>query len=226
MTTYLLTGATRGIGFEFARQLSQRGKDDIILATARDPAKATDLARLVHEVIPLDVADETSIQKLSDHLKGRPVDVLINNAGVSSEQKSVSDLTMADLRRVFEINSFGPLLVTKSVLANLRKGERKTVFNISSQLGSITNNKGGSSYPYRASKSALNQLTVSLAHELKGEAFCCVVAHPGWVKTDMGGQAAPLEPKDSVKALLELIDRLRPQDTGSFFNYDGKPMPW
>lgn len=226
MTTYLITGATRGIGLEFARQLSRRGKDHTILATARDPGKSQDLARLVHEVFPLDVADEASIMRMAELVKDRPIDVLINNAGVGSEEKSITDLTQGELRRVFAVNSFGPLLVTKALLKNLRGGTGKTVFNITSQLGSITNNKGGSSYPYRASKSALNQLTVSLSNELKGEGFCCVVAHPGWVKTDMGGQAAPLEPEDSVKGMLEVIDRLKPADTGTFFNYDGSTLPW
>lgn len=226
MTTYLLTGATRGIGLEFARQLSQRGKEAVILATARDPGKHAELARLVHEVLPLDVADPASIDALPGLLKDRPIDVLINNAGVSSDQRSVADLSMAELQRVFAVNSFGPMLVVQKALANLRKGDRKVIFNISSQLGSITNNKGGSSYPYRASKTALNQLTVSLSSELAGEGFCCVVAHPGWVRTDMGGPNATLSPEESVRSMLKVIDGLTGKDSGKFFNYDGAPLPW
>lgn len=225
-TTYFLTGANRGIGLEFARQLSQRGTDVVIIATARKPAEATELARLVHQVLPLDVADEASLAALSGLLKDRPIDVLINNAGVGSDQSTIEKLTLAELQRVFGINSFGPLLVAKAVLPNLRAGQRKTIFNITSQLGSITNNKGGSSYPYRASKSALNQLTVSLSNELKKEGFCCTVAHPGWVQTDMGGPNATLKPDESVKGLLAVIDRLTPEDSGTFFNYDGKTLPW
>lgn len=224
MTTYLITGANRGIGLEFARQLSTR-KDSVILATAREPEKAQDLARLVHRVIPLDVADEASIAGLGAQVK-EPVDILINNAGVGSDQKSINELTMDELRRVFAVNSFGPLLVAKALLSNLRAGGRKTIFNITSQLGSIANNKGGSSYPYRGSKSALNQMAVCLANELRGEGFTCVVAHPGWVKTDMGGQAAPLSPEQSVTGLLGVIDKLKPSDSGTFFNYDGGTLPW
>lgn len=223
-STYLITGANRGLGLEFARQLSTRGER--ILATARDPDKATDLARLVHQVIPLDVADERSIEGLTEHVGDQAIDVLINNAGISSETRSINDLTAAALQKAFMVNSTGPMLVTKVLLKNLRAGSRKLVFNISTQLASIANNNGGSTYGYRASKTALNQLTVSLSNELKGEGFTCVVAHPGWVRTDMGGPQATLAPEESISALLKLIGGLKPEDTGKFFNYDGKPMPW
>jgi NAD(P)-dependent dehydrogenase (short-subunit alcohol dehydrogenase family) len=225
MTTYLITGANRGLGLEFARQLSKR-PDTTIIATARQPEKATDLARLVHQVLPLDVTDADSLRALAVTLKDRPIDVLINNAGVSSEVKSVAKLDLAELQRVFAINAFGPMLVTGAVLENLRAGRRKTVFNITSQLGSIASNTGGSSYAYRASKTALNQLTVSLSHELKAEGFTCVAVHPGWVQTDMGGKNAPLTTEVSIAAMLRVIDDLKPEDTGKFLNYDGAPLPW
>lgn len=222
--TYLVTGANRGLGLEFARQLAARG--DQILATARDPERATDLARLVHDVIPLDLLNPKSIEGLAERIGDRPIDVLINNAGAASESKSIEAVGFDELQRAFAINSTGPMLVTRAVLKNLRAGQRKTVFNISSQLGSIANNRGGSSYGYRASKAALNQLTVTLANELRPEGFTCVVAHPGWVQTDMGGRNAPMQPEESVGHLLRLIDRLKPDDSGKFFNYDGTTLPW
>jgi NAD(P)-dependent dehydrogenase (short-subunit alcohol dehydrogenase family) len=224
MATYLITGANRGLGLEFARQLAQ--KNHTILGTAREPAKALDLARVAHQVIPLDVADAVSIAALRDHVKDRPIDVLINNAGVSSDSKSIETLNPAELDRVFRINAFGPLLVAKALLSNLKAAERKLIFNITSQLGSIANNKGGSSYGYRGSKAALNMLTRSLANELRPAGFTCIVAHPGWVQTDMGGPNATLTPEESVKGLLALADRLKPDDTGKFFNYDGGELPW
>jgi NAD(P)-dependent dehydrogenase (short-subunit alcohol dehydrogenase family) len=226
MTTYLITGANRGIGLEFARQLSKRGAETTILATAREPDKATDLARLVHEVLPLDVADEPSLAKLPALLKDRPIDVLINNAGVTGKAKSIADLQLADLQRVFAVDAFGAMLVSKAVLPNLRKGAAKKVFNITSQLGSIKNNTGGSTYEYRASKAALNQLTVCMANELRADGFTCVVVHPGWVQTDMGGKNATLKPEESVAAMLKLLDALKPDDTGKFLNYDGSTLPW
>jgi NAD(P)-dependent dehydrogenase (short-subunit alcohol dehydrogenase family) len=222
--TYLVTGANRGIGLELARQLSVRGER--ILGTARRPAEATDLARLCHQVIPLDAADEASIDALPGHVKGQPIDVLVNNAGVSSEAASIERLTAGELRRVFMINAFAPLLVTRALLPNLRASARRVVFNITSVLGSISRNTGGSSYPYRASKAALNQLTVSLAHELRREGFTCVVAHPGWVRTDMGGPNATISPEQSAAGLLRVIDGLTPADSGRFFNYDGTTIPW
>ncbi|MCC6675514.1 MAG: SDR family oxidoreductase [Phycisphaerales bacterium] len=226
MPTYLITGANRGLGLEFARQLSTRGKDTVILATAREPDKATDLARLVHEVLPLDAADPASHAALAAKLGDRPVDVLINNAGVSSDANSLEKLTMEELQRVFAVNAFAPLLIAKAILRNIRAGDRKTIFNITSQLGSIANNKGGSSYPYRASKTALNQLTVSLSNELKGEGFTCIMVHPGWVKTDMGGPNATLTPEQSIEGMLKLLDGLKPEDTGKFYDYSGKTLPW
>lgn len=225
MPTYLITGGNRGLGLEFARQLSKR-EGVTLIATARDVAKATDLARLVHEMIPLDLQDEESIRELGKRLGDRPIDVLINNAGVSSDQKTVASLTQAELRRVFDVNAFGPMLVTRHLLAGLRAGTRKTVFNITSVLGSIAGNSGGSSYAYRASKAALNMLTVSLANELRGEGFTCVVVHPGWVQTDMGGPSAPLTVEQSVTAMLKLLDGLKPADTGRYFNHDGASIAW
>lgn len=225
MPTYLITGGNRGLGLEFARQLSKRSGVTII-ATARDVARATDLARLVHQVLPLDVQDEESIRVLGKRLADRPIDVLINNAGVSSDQKTVESLTQAELRRVFDVNAFGPMLVARHVLAGLRAGERKTVFNITSLLGSIAGNSGGSSYAYRASKAALNMFTVSLANELRGEGFTCVAVHPGWVQTDMGGPSAPLTVEQSVTAMLKILDGLKPGDTGRFFDHDGTTIPW
>lgn len=223
-TTFLVTGATRGIGLEFARQLSQRGDD--VLATARDPKNAGELTSFRLSIGGLDVSDPISIEGLTEALAGRPIDVLINNAGVGSPTKSINDCTADELQRVFMINSVAPMLVAKAVLPSLRLGSRKLIVNISSQLASITNNTGGSSYAYRASKTALNQLNKSLASELAPEGFTCVVVHPGWVRTDMGGANAPIVPADSVKLLLKLIDALTPADNGKFFNNDGTTLPW
>jgi NAD(P)-dependent dehydrogenase (short-subunit alcohol dehydrogenase family) len=224
MATYLITGANRGLGLEFARQLA--AANHTVLGTARDPDQALDLARLAHQVVRLDVADAQSIAAVREHVGERPIDVLINNAGVSSESRSVETLDAAELQRVFMINALGPMLVTQAVLPNLRAGERKLIFNITSQLGSIQNNRGGSSYGYRGSKAALNMLTRCLANELRPQGFTCVVAHPGWVQTDMGGRQAPLKPEESVRDLLALMGTLTVESSGEFFNHDGSKLPW
>jgi NAD(P)-dependent dehydrogenase (short-subunit alcohol dehydrogenase family) len=222
--SWLITGASRGIGLEFVRQLAARGHR--VLATARDPAKAPHLAPPAHAVLPLEATDDRSILALTDRLAAHPIDVLVNNAGVSSETRSIADLTSEALLRVLHVNAAAPLVVVRAALPALRAGARRTIINISSQLGSIANNSGGSTYAYRASKAALNMLTVSLANELRPEGFTCVAMHPGWVRTDMGGPQAPLTPTDSVASMIAVIERLTATDSGRFLNYDGKPLPW
>jgi NAD(P)-dependent dehydrogenase (short-subunit alcohol dehydrogenase family) len=224
--TMIVTGASRGIGLEMCRVLATRGDRVIATARATTPALAELASAHGVEVMELEVTDAGSINALAKRLSGRPIDALINNAGVSSTAKSISELTMEELQRVFAINASAPMLVAAALLPNLRLGARKVVMNISSQLASIANNKGGSTYPYRASKTALNQLTVCMANELRAEGFCCVCVHPGWVKTDMGGPNAPLLPPESAGYLIRLLDGLTLAKSGSFLNYDGAAMPW
>jgi NAD(P)-dependent dehydrogenase (short-subunit alcohol dehydrogenase family) len=224
--TMIVTGASRGIGLEMCRVLATRGDRVIATARATTPALAELASAHGVEVMELEVTDAGSINALAKRLSGRPIDALINNAGVSSTAKSISELTMEELQRVFAINASAPMLVAAALLPNLRLGARKVVMNISSQLASIANNKGGSTYPYRASKTALNQLTVCMANELRADGFCCVCVHPGWVKTDMGGPNAPLLPPESAGYLIRLLDGLTPAKSGSFLNYDGATMPW
>lgn len=220
MTTYLVTGANRGIGLEICRFLKGRG--DRVIAAVRDPSKG---GLEADKAVRVDVADPASIEALGAQV-GEPIDILINNAGVSTEQRTLEQQTAQELHRVFGINAFSPLLITKALLPDLRKGTKRVVMNVSSQLGSVANNTGGSSYPYRASKTALNCLTVCLANELKPENFAVVAVHPGWVRTDMGGPNAPMTPPESAQHLVALADRLTAADTGKFLNFDGKPMPW
>jgi NAD(P)-dependent dehydrogenase (short-subunit alcohol dehydrogenase family) len=222
----IVTGASRGIGLEMCRVLATRGDRVIATARATTPALAELASAHGVEVMELEVTDAGSIKALAKRLSGRPIDALINNAGVSSTAKSISELTMEELQRVFAINASAPMLVAAALLPNLRLGARKVVMNISSQLASIANNKGGSTYPYRASKTALNQLTVCMANELRADGFCCVCVHPGWVKTDMGGPNAPLLPPESAGYLIRLLDGLTSAKSGSFLNYDGATMPW
>lgn len=223
-STYLVTGSNRGLGLEFVKQLSARG--DVVIGTVRDVAKAKEEPEHAATLVPLELSDPASIDTLPTHVGDRAIDVLINNAGVSSDSRTLAETRMEELHRVFAVNSFAPVLVTKALLPNLRKGARKLVVTVSSQLGSITNNSGGSSYAYRGSKAAVNMLTVSMHHELKGDGISCVVVHPGWVQTDMGGPNAPLKPDESVAHLIKLIDKLTTGDSGKFFNYDGSILPW
>lgn len=227
--TSLVTGANRGIGLEFTRQLKQRGER--LIVTARDPDAAGELRALLDQgdrIEPLDVADPGSAARLGNQLGGERIDVLINNAGVGGKGQKLEETDTENILRVLDVNSVGPMRVTRALLPQLRAGGRKLIVNVSSQLGSITNAKGGSSYAYRSSKAALNMLTRHLAVELGAEGFTCVTIHPGWVQTDMGGPQAHLTTAQSVSSILtSIIDAAeRDSHNGTFRNYDGSELPW
>jgi NAD(P)-dependent dehydrogenase (short-subunit alcohol dehydrogenase family) len=224
-STILITGANRGIGLELVRRLKGRG--DRVIGTARNPGKAKELAALADEVVELDVTDRKQIARLSKSVGRDGLDVLINNAGVASRRTGkLETLDEDEFEEVFRVNALAPMLVTRALLPALRAGRRKIVMNISSQLASIANNTGGSSYAYRASKSALNQLNRCLHNELSPEGFVCLAVHPGWVRTDMGGPEAHLSVEESVAGLLGVLDAAGPRTSGGFWNYDGTALPW
>lgn len=255
MATYVITGCNRGLGLEMAAQLAARGEQ--VIATARRPEKASDLGELAVEVVPLDITDTSSVDALRERLAGRPVDVLINNAGIGVDAQPLEELEFRELNEFFEVNSIGALRVARALLGNLEKGG-KTIVNITSRVGSVGLNgttirelrlprlpgrvgtivvryerprqtAGGArrpSYGYRASKAALNMLTRGLAGELGPKGFICIVLHPGWVRTEMGGAKAPLTPGESVSGMLRVMGDLTPADNGEFLDYRGVRIPW
>jgi NAD(P)-dependent dehydrogenase (short-subunit alcohol dehydrogenase family) len=220
----LVTGADRGIGLAFARALTARG--GVVIATARHPEKARDLAGLPLRLESLDLADGWSIANLARALSGETIDVLINNAAIGERGPGFAEIPMKDLEKAFRVNAIGSTAVTQALLPNLRAGRRRMVVNLSSGLGSISGNESGGWIAYRASKAALNQLTRTMAAELKKDRFICIAMSPGWVRTDMGGPGATLSPEDSVAAMLGVMDRLTPSDTGRFLDHRGKEVPW
>lgn len=223
-STVVVTGANRGLGLELARQLAARG--DRVIATARDPGTAHELRRLPVRVEALDVADAGSVADFATSLKGEAIDVLVNNAGMGGARDAFQDVDWRTVATFFEVNSIGPMRVVQSLLPNLRASKRRLVASITSRMGSIDDNTSGGAYGYRASKAALNMLNKSLSIDLSREGFTCVVLHPGWVRTDMGGAGAPLDATTSVAGLLRVIDGLGPQDTGRFLDFEGTPIPW
>jgi NAD(P)-dependent dehydrogenase (short-subunit alcohol dehydrogenase family) len=223
-STYLVTGANRGLGLAFARGLAARG--DRVIATAGRPDAARALKALAVRVEALDVADESSVGALARTLSGEPVDVLINNAAIGEAGPGIARLKRDDLERSFRVNAIGPLAVTQALLPNLRAGRRRLVANLSSGLASVSANESGGWSAYRASKAALNQLTRTFAAELADDGFTFIVISPGWVRTDMGGSGAPLSPDESVAAMLKVLDKVGPKDTGRFYDQRGKPVPW
>jgi NAD(P)-dependent dehydrogenase (short-subunit alcohol dehydrogenase family) len=222
--TVLVTGANRGLGLEFAKQYRAAGWN--VIGTARKPQDADELRATGAEVVQLDVADAKSVASLAADLSGRSLDMLINNAGVGGRTESLEQVDFGEVARVFAVNTLGPMRITQALLPNLRAGSRKTVVSITSNLGSLEQNTSGHYYGYRESKAALNMFTRSLAAELKGEGFTCIVMSPGWVRTGMGGDAAPLSPEQSITGMRGVIDKLTPADTGKFYRYDGSIVPW
>jgi NAD(P)-dependent dehydrogenase (short-subunit alcohol dehydrogenase family) len=223
MHTVLITGANRGIGLELVRQYAEDGWR--VHACARDPKAATELAAIKGEITMhrLDVADERQIAHLVKELKGDAIDILINNAGVGGPDDSTDP---EEWLRVFHINTIAPVRIAEALLPNLEMGGGRIVLSLTSRMGSIADNGSGGSYAYRSSKAALNAAMKSLAVDWKRRGIIVVVAHPGWVKTDMGGPSAQISPQRSVAGLRQKLSTLKPADSGSFFNYDGSALPW
>lgn len=227
---YVITGASRGIGLEFVQQLLQRG--DTVDAGVRAPEQARRLEPFQREagnrlrIHALDVTDETSVRTFAADICSAPVDVLISNAGVSGQWAALQELDFGDMARTFAVNTLGPLRITAALLPALRQGMVRKVAYVSSRMGSFTANTDGGAYAYRMSKVALNMGVRSMSLDLRPEGFSCVMLHPGWVRTDMGGVNAPIAPVDSVRGMLRVIDGLTPEQSGRFFDYEGAELPW
>jgi len=219
--TVLITGASRGIGREFARQYEAGGWR--VIATCRDPSKYD----LEGEVYRLDVTDPDSVAALHRELKGEAIDLLINNAGIYGPRGlEFGSLDYGVWEEVLRTNVLGPMRVAEAIADQVAASEKKKMVFISSKVGSIADNSSGGSYIYRSSKTALNMAVKSLSLDLSGKGVICVLMHPGWVQTDMGGASAPIDAATSVAGMRAVIDRAGAADSGRFFNYDGNELPW
>jgi NAD(P)-dependent dehydrogenase (short-subunit alcohol dehydrogenase family) len=230
MNTVLITGSNRGIGLEFVKQFSRQGWQ--VIACCRQPDSAAELQSLASglsnvDVHPLDVSREDSIQALSKKLANTPIDLLLNNAGVyATGANQFGDIDKSIWLNAIEINTIGPLLMAQAFMPQLQLGEMKKIATISSKVGSIDDNQSGSGYAYRSSKSALNQVMKSLSIDLASQGIKTVTLHPGWVLTDMGGPNALIDTETSVSGMMQVIDKLTVEQSGSFINYDGSVIPW
>jgi NAD(P)-dependent dehydrogenase (short-subunit alcohol dehydrogenase family) len=222
--TVLITGANRGIGLELARQYSADGWH--VIGTARRPDAATDLNELDVQVVQLDVADQESVDRLAEELANQSIDVLINNAGIPTNMRSLSEIDIGAFNRALAVNTVGPIRVTQALLPNLQAGNIRKIINVSSIAGSVTQNTGGRPYGYSESKAALNMFTRSLAGELKADGFICIVIHPGWVQTDMGGVNATVPVQTSASGIRNVIANLTAEGSGEFWTFEGQHLPW
>lgn len=223
MPTVLITGASRGLGLEFARQYAADGWQ--VIACCRNPDKAEALRKIQGDISieRLDVVDDGQIKELAGHLKGRSIDLLINNAGIYGPRGAQVD-TKSWLE-VFQVNTIAPYHITEALAPLVAKSKQKTIVNITSLMGSVASSSGGSPI-YRSSKAALNMVMKGLSNTLRSDGVTVVLFHPGVVQTGMGGTGAPLKTPDSVGSLRKVIGRLTVADSGKFYNYDGTPLPW
>ena len=231
MPVVLITGANRGLGFEFARQYLADGWQ--IFAACRNPTLADELQRLAKgssgklTIVPMDVTNSESIRQAAEQLDGVAIDVLVNSAGVSGVSgQRAGHVDYEFWARVLDVNTMGPLRVLESFIEHIARSERRLVVTITSGMGSIGDNTTGGSIAYRSSKAAVNMVMRSAAMDLAPRHVTCVVVNPGWVKTDMGGPNATLTPLESVTALRRLIATLGPDHSGKFYHYDGSEYPW
>lgn len=226
MPTVVITGANRGIGLEFARQYAADGWT--VLATVRDPSQPGGLSDMAGvELFALSADDPASIAAFGAALAGRSIDLLINNAGIMGPdlpRQSKDGIDVDGWLLAMKVNALAPILVAQALKPHLAAGAK--VATVSSQLGSITENEAGGMYAYRASKAAINMGNRSLAADWRDDNITCLVLHPGWVQTDMGGPKAPVTPPNSVAGMRRVIAAATPTDSGAFFAFDGRRIPW
>lgn len=224
MPSILVTGAGRGLGLELARQYAEDGWR--VLGTVREGTARARLEKLGARAHVADMTSRAQIAALAKALNGEPLDVLFCNAGISGRKgMALGSFDFDSWEEVLRVNLLGPAAMVQALADNVAAGARKVIALMSSRLGSI-GESSGMTLPYATSKAALNMLAKGLAATLAARGVIVVALSPGWVKTDMGGAAAPLSPQTSVAGLRKVIAGLKPADSGRFFSYDGSSIPW
>ncbi len=220
MTHALITGANRGIGLEFCRQLKARG--DEVTAVCRKPSPELD-ALGVRVEAGVDVSDADAVAALAKRVAGKEIDLLINNAGILRGE-SLGALDPDGIAEQFEVNALAPLRVSEALLPLMKAGAELII--ITSRMGSMADNGSGGYYGYRMSKAAVNAAGVSLARDLKGRRIAVALIHPGMVATEMTGRNG-IPPQDAARGILERINALTIETTGKFLHAGtGEELPW
>jgi len=228
MTTVLVTGANRGLGYEFVKQYSENKFD--VFACCRNVNEAKKLKELAEiseniKIYELDVGNVKTIKSLSQQLKNEKIDVLINNAGIY-RSSTVGNINYDDWMESFKVNTIAPYQIVENFLEQIINSDLKKVVSITSKMGSIDDNTSGGSYIYRSSKTALNSMMRSLTHDLKNQGVATLTLHPGWVRTDMGGPGGWINSIESVQGMIKQIDKLTIDDSGKYLDYAGKTINW
>ena len=228
MTTVLVTGANRGLGYEFVKQYSENGFD--VLACCRNVHEAKKLKELQGisdniKIYELDVGNIKIIKNLSQQLQNETIDVLINNAGIY-RSSTIGNINYEEWIESFKVNTIAPYQIVENFLEQIINSDLKKVVSITSKMGSIDDNTSGGSYIYRSSKTALNSMMRSLTHDLKNQGVATLTLHPGWVRTDMGGPGGWINSIESVQGMIKQIDKLTIDDSGKYLDYAGKSINW
>jgi len=216
---------------EHARCFAARGAH--VYATARSPAGAKELRALVAdqegriEVLAYEAVDPEAPARLKAALGDTPLDLLLANAGAGGgKNQSFGSVDVDDVLQLIRINALAPLKLVEALADNVARSQRKLIAFQSSLMGSVGDNSSGGHYAYRLSKAALNMIAKGVANELRPRGVIAVALHPGWVRTRMGGISAPVFVDECVAGQQRLLDSLTAADSGRFFNYDGKELPW
>lgn len=218
--TILITGANRGIGLELARLWQERG-DKVIAVCRRASAALQELEVTLIEGI--DVTKDGDMQRLRRELADEQLDIVVNNAGLMTDE-SLEQMNFDAMRQQFEVNTLGPLRVSHALLPQMAPNGKMAL--ITSRMGSIGDNGSGGRYGYRMSKAALNAAGKSLALDLKPRGIAVGILHPGFVRTEMTGYQGQLEPAEAAKMLLQRLDELNLDNSGTFWHANGSELPW
>ena len=227
----LITGASRGIGFEMVRYGMDQGWD--VLACCRHPQQAEKLLSMAQlsngrvSVFLADMSELATLQALAYELRHEAIDMLINNAGVyGSDKNCFGQVEVNDWVETFKVNTIAPMKMSELFIEQLSMGKKKIIACLSSKMASMDDNTSGGSYIYRSSKAALNAVVKSMSLDLADKGIKCVALHPGWVKTDMGGSNAEITTKESVSQMFDTLLNLSSEDSGRFIDIDGSDIPW
>lgn len=231
MPTLFITGANRGLGLELCKEYIKLGWQ--VHATCRDPSSALELKAIqsAHKdlltVHALDVSNDQQISELKNELNNIPIDILFNNAGIYAAKSGEFGQSDRDCwLESFNINVISALKIMEAFVDNVIASDKKIMANMSSKMGSISDNTSGGSYAYRSSKTALNTVVVSASQDLKAKGITVLALHPGWVRTDMGGPNGELSVAESAAGLLKNLNNATIEDTGKFYDIDGSIIAW
>jgi len=232
VNSILVTGSNRGLGLEWARQYAGEGWR--VFATCRFPEQASELQALATQskhvtLHRLDVTRADELGMLCKELNDEPIDIVVNNAGVYHEQwgqDPLGRINYDDWQHTLSVNTLGPMRVSEALIEHVARSRKKLIVSITSHMGSIADITSANDYAYRSSKAALNAVMKGLSIEVREQGVGVLLLHPGWARTRMGGDSAPLSTQQSVTAMRQLVDQFTLSQSGTFLRYDGTVVPW